>query len=545
MRRSVKWLTALVLCGMILSSCDKTGELLDEGLPAAATAPTSLTVAYRTEETTVTEAVTLPEIESTKRTASTEDMPFLATTTPTSPTEPTEPDGEISVLPDVPNIPIGQFTTTQASYPVPDNFTSTSAGNTGADAAGSGSTGAGSTGSTGAGSTGDGGTSASAGQVTTAATVSNDQGIYTMPPLTEEAETADPFASYTTRTRTQRPYVYSTLNEKGKYVYDAIISAAQKGSAYVDLTGIDGVTKDDYCDIYSLVYNDENSMYYLDVNMQYSFNPNTQNVRSATIFYKYTSAERQRMQAEIDSETANILSKITPGMSQYDIVKTFYDYLAENVVYDEDAPNCSDIYGVFVDKRAICGGYSKAFSYLCDKVGIETLTVIGDADNIPHMWNMIKLGGDWYHIDITYAVTDSKLGQYVRYDYFCVTDDVINRSRIVYDQPYAYPKAAAQKCNYFVKNRLVANSYDEAYKMLYDGIIDASFRKELAVQIRCGSKEVYDAVSYELFSPSRKQVLELMEDALAASANKYKCDNISYGQDNNAYVIRLFLEYTN
>ena len=159
------------------------------------------------------------------------------------------------------------------------------------------------------------------------------------------------------------------------------------------------------------------------------------------------------------------------------------------------------------------------------------------------MWNMVKLDGTWYHIDITYAVTDSKLGSYVRYDYFCVTDDVIKRSRVVYDQPYSYPKANSRTYNYYVRNGLVANSYDQAYDMLYSGIIEAASDRSLVAEILCGNRDVYDEVSYELFSPARKKALDLMEDALTKSTNKFKTDNISYASDDNTYVIKLFLEY--
>lgn len=541
MRRSVRWLSVILLCGMIMSACKSDDLVMSGDLPPVVTGATVPTVVYAEESTTVTEPIVLPDIESTKRTASTEDMPVTATTTPAPPTETTESaEFSVSVLPDVPNIPIRQFTTTQATYPsVPkdeeiiddeDSTSSAAAASTTSAASGIWASTAGSTGET-----------SGAAAVTSQSTGEN----ILSGTVTERAEITDPYLPYTVRPMESRPYGYKSLDAKGLYVYDAILSAIRKKSAYVDLSGMDGITTQDYCDVYELLYNDEPAMFYLDTKMQYAINTNTQSVRSATVFYKYANSEIQRMQAEIDAEADNIVSRINSNMTQYDIVKLFYDYLAENVVYDEDAPNCRDIYGVFVDKKAICGGYSKAFTYLCDKVGIETITITGDADEVPHMWNMVKLGGEWYHIDITYAVTDSKLGSYVRYDYFCVTDEVISRSRIVYDQPYTYPKATSTKCNYYVRNELVANSYDHAYMMLYNEIIRASTGKQLVAQIQCGSKTVYDDTVYELFSPARKQALDLMEDALTQSPNKFKTDNISYGQDDSTYVIKLFLEYTN
>ena len=511
MRRSASLLCTVILCGLLLSGCKNDDVAAGASLPGIVTEPTQPTVAYKTEDTTVPEEVTLPEVESTKRTARTDDMPSLATTTPAPDTEPD--DGSISVIPDIPNIPIGQYTSTsKTTRPVQSD-------------------------------------SAASLSITTTTKRYDDDEPYEIEDDWDDDEIyedgydprdKDP----TLQEAIYRPYGYNSLDEKKKKVYDAIIDSVSRKSDYVDLYFIDGVTAEDYCDVYNLLYNDEEALFYMGTKMQYAINQSTNEVRSATLFYDYTKEEIKQMQALIDAEAGKILAKITPEMTHYDIVKLFYDELAENVVYDEDADNCSDIYGVFVGKRAICGGYSKAFSYLCDKVGIETLTITGDADEIPHMWNMVKLDGAWYHIDITYAVTESKLGSYVRYDYFCISDDVISRSRDVYDQFYKYPRASSRTYNYYVRNGLVANSYDEAYEMLYNGIIKASSEKSLVAEILCGSKEVYDETSYELFSPARKKALDLMEDALTQSVNKYKTDNISYASDDNTYVIKLFLEYT-
>lgn len=527
MKRSASLLLAAILCGTLLSACKNDDVQTGANLPGVVTDPTSPTVVYKTDDTTVPEQISLPDIESTKRTARTDDMPSAATTTPALPTEFTE--GEISVIPDIPNIPIGQFTTTQATYPVPSGTTR---------------------------GTSTYGTTTSSGTpyLPDEEIIDDDDDLLYEDNGEEPVEVVDDDVVYEDGYDPKyydkglldpvyRPYAYKSLKTKDKSVYDAILDAVSRKSAYVEFYGVDSVTSTDYCDIYSLVYNDEDALFYLDTKMQYAINQNTQEVKSATIFYKYSTSEIQRMQAQVDAEVDNILSRISPNMTNYEIVKTFYDYLAENVVYDEDAPNHSNIYGVFVDKRAICGGYSKAFSYLCDRVGIDTLTITGDADNVPHMWNMVKLDGAWYHIDITYAVTDSKLGSYVRYDYLCVNDDVISRSRVIYDQDYTYPKASLTTYNYYVRNKLVVNSYDEAYDMLYSSIIKASSTKSLVAEILCGSKEAYDQISYELFN--RKKALDLMDDALAHSANKFKTDNISYASDENTYVIKLFLEYTN
>ena len=54
--------------------------------------------------------------------------------------------------------------------------------------------------------------------------------------------------------------------------------------------------------------------------------------------------------------------------------------------------------------NVVCEGYSKAFMYLCDKSSfsgdITCITVSGDMGG-SHMWNIVRIGEDSYHVDVT------------------------------------------------------------------------------------------------------------------------------------------------
>ena len=519
--RSVSKIASAALLLTMLSSCTARGGEWDDSLPAVVTNPPAPAVIYETETETTTESITVTTPEKTSRTAYSSPEPELATTTATQTSETTTGTTSVSVVPDVPNVPLSEYTSTTAARPERSTTVSTTTGEISSSSSGS----------------------SSGGNL-----VGINEGIYSAGGSgNANGDSDDVSASIFTGVTDSiiRPYSYDFLNEKYLYIYDALVTAIDQKKTSVKFSTVMNITADDYCAVYQQLYNDENAMFYLDTKMQYAVNSSTQNVASANIFYKYSDSEITRMQSAIDAEVNSLLAKITVGMTDYDIVKLFYDYLAENVVYDEDAANCRDLYGVFVDKRALCGGYAKAFSYLCGKVGIENLTITGDADEVPHMWNMVKLGGEWYHIDPTYAVTESQLGPYVRYDYFGVTDEVISRSRVVYEQDYQYPKATAKTYNYYVKNGLVADSWDDVTAMLTNQIISASKNKELVAQVQCSSKDTYDIAVYRLFDRTQAQAIDLMQGALDLAENKYQCENISYSQDDGTYVIKLFLQYVN
>ena len=89
----------------------------------------------------------------------------------------------------------------------------------------------------------------------------------------------------------------------------------------------------------------------------------------------------------------------------------------------------------------------------------------------------------------------------------------------------------------------MADSWEEVETMLTNRIIEAAKNKELVAQIRCSSRELYFEAIYNLFDRTQAKAITLMEKANESSDNKFKCDNISYSYDSNAYVIKLFLEY--
>ncbi len=64
-------------------------------------------------------------------------------------------------------------------------------------------------------------------------------------------------------------------------------------------------------------------------------------------------------------------------------------------------------YEALVGKACVCAGYARAYKLLCDIAGIPCYSVYGNAGGGlggggAHQWNIIKLGGKWYEVDVTF-----------------------------------------------------------------------------------------------------------------------------------------------
>ncbi len=129
---------------------------------------------------------------------------------------------------------------------------------------------------------------------------------------------------------------------------------------------------------------------------------------------------------------------ITSDMNAYEKVHAIYDWLIINVTYDKrlkdyvvegvsDTRKYRGFYleGVFLDRRAVCDGISKAFVLLCRLEGIECIRVKGVAldGSYSHAWNKVRINDMWYIVDATSGGTIYNEKELVNHNYLFTNED--------------------------------------------------------------------------------------------------------------------------
>ncbi len=230
--------------------------------------------------------------------------------------------------------------------------------------------------------------------------------------------------------------------------------------------------------------------------------------------YRLTTDEISSMNIAAERAAKDIISQLTPDMDDYEKLKFFHDYLVLNCETDSEDEYADTIYGALVRKKALCEGYTKAFSYLCNLVGIENVIVTGKT-YVPHMWNMVKLNGNWYHVDVTWDKPDDKLHEeypdVILYQYFMVTDSVIKNNHTIVPYPAEPPKAYGTEENYFVREGADVTSASELMTAAENAIIDAVKSRKTSAMIKFSTTDLYlsslaDLSNEELFTPVIERV---------------------------------------
>jgi transglutaminase/protease-like cytokinesis protein 3 len=89
--------------------------------------------------------------------------------------------------------------------------------------------------------------------------------------------------------------------------------------------------------------------------------------------------------------------------------RAIFRWIAQNVRYDYDTRNNregQDPEVVYKHRKAVCAGYSNLFKAMCSDVKIDCRYVTGFAGGATgddHAWNIVKLDGKWYIMDVTWA----------------------------------------------------------------------------------------------------------------------------------------------
>ena len=219
------------------------------------------------------------------------------------------------------------------------------------------------------------------------------------------------------------------------------------------------------------------------------------------VTYRMTADEISSMNMAAEKAAKEIVAQLTPDMDDYEKLKFFHDYLVLNCETDKSYAFSDTVYGALVEKKALCEGYSKAFAYLCNLAGIENVIVTGKT-YVPHMWNMVKVNGNWYHVDVTWDKPEDQLHAIfpgvILYQHFMVTDSVITNTHTMDSAPFSPPQAFGTAENYFAREGADISSKEELLTVSENAILSAVRNGKPSAMVKFETTDVLIACTNDL-----------------------------------------------
>ena len=129
------------------------------------------------------------------------------------------------------------------------------------------------------------------------------------------------------------------------------------------------------------------------------------------ISYRYTGQALEFAKQDFENRLDAICANIDPKASDYKKAVYIHDYIEDNFVYDHNKNDTiHDAYRMLLNNRGVCSAYAALYKALCNRVGLDAEIVWTKLDN--HAWNIIKLNGLWYHVDVTWDDTGAGDNEY-------------------------------------------------------------------------------------------------------------------------------------
>ena len=166
----------------------------------------------------------------------------------------------------------------------------------------------------------------------------------------------------------------------------------------------------------------------------YSYYPSSGLVATLSVSYS-TNAEAE--QRELDAAIKKVDSKVDiTGMTDEEIVLAYHEYLTSSVAYAYEAYLSNslgseheyDMYGALVNHSVVCQGYAETMFYFLKRAGLPC--AIASSKNINHAWNIVKIHGNWYHIDVTWDDPVWDVPGKSLHTYFLVSFDTMNKNTL-------------------------------------------------------------------------------------------------------------------
>ena len=165
---------------------------------------------------------------------------------------------------------------------------------------------------------------------------------------------------------------------------------------------------------------------------------------------------------------------IHPGMTDMERARALHDFMVKHYSYNLTSGGAATT--MLLTDQGVCEAYSRVYYLLTEMAGLEAHIVIGITGG-PHAWNMVRVDGEWYHVDVTWddCITPEETRESGEVDisrrYFLINDVEMGQ-----DHRWSIsslPSSQVKDASYFRKIRRYYSSYPALWKA-----VDAAARNK-------------------------------------------------------------------
>ncbi|MBQ3510315.1 MAG: peptidase [Peptococcaceae bacterium] len=219
----------------------------------------------------------------------------------------------------------------------------------------------------------------------------------------------------------QTHYYYSKLNKQQQAAYYAMLEGLQNLEPSFSVPRL---SDKELLEIHFLLRLDHPEIFYSEgISWRYYEQASSVEVVPDYLFDK----KKIKMHQQAMSARVEKLARPAMKLSESEKLQYVHDFVCKNVQYDKLKKQYShEIIGPLGQGVGVCEGIAKTVKMLCDALDIWCVVAISEANKekeikYRHAWNIVRTGGQYYHLDATFDNSLSK-DEIIRYDYYLLDD---------------------------------------------------------------------------------------------------------------------------
>ena len=299
-------------------------------------------------------------------------------------------------------------------------------------------------------------------------------------------------------------HYYNSLNSKQRIAYKNMEKAVNQ---YEIQATFPILTKEEIVEAVNALYYDHPLMFCIRHDFEWGQNKFCSYVHFDYLITKDEYVNRVRQVNDVLDET---MQQINNKMNDYEKELFLHDWLLNHCkyYYDEESEDSYTAYGALVKGQSMCEGFSKGMMLLLQKAGIPNFIITGLEDtrdpSSGHMWNIVNIEGENYHLDATWDLfTENNL---IHHSYFNLSDKQISIDHFKFSLKNSYCKAIDN--NYYIKNGTFFSSFEKAKKALPHLMKNFVVKNIDRIEIKMGTSDIYFQMKKLLLSQEEFYELE-------------------------------------
>lgn len=337
-------------------------------------------------------------------------------------------------------------------------------------------------------------------------------------------------------------YYYNHLNPTEQEAYTLITSQLPD---FPERITVPNLTSDEVQEVYTAISYDNPEFFFLGNSCQY--------MRFGALFYfqpsyKLTKDAYAQQMAAVEETANQLIAQVPADASDFEKELFVHDALGERADYATGSDTVYTPYGLLVDRKANCEGYSRTAQYLLKRLGVVCRVISGTGVNENgtenHMWNVVTISGRDYNMDATWDdyIIDSGSGMTSNepsHVFFNATKDEMRNDHQPDDEA-VWDSCIWGDLNYYEWNGLLCDSYESASTAITRNLPAVLNEGKTTLELKFTSDAAYQKAKIQLIDNDRIYYLISGANVLARPGNKVSSSRLQYNVDPVHRTLRFF-----